>query len=82
MDSIRHIVRSSGFAVKSLVKAPPKTSGIASQLEECAVPYTLDPCRTCADPCEDGHAEWPRKFDIDRTGNMLGSVKPYGRQVG
>lgn len=29
------------------------------------------------------HEEWPTKFfDVDLTSDMLGSVKPYYRQVG
>src|ERR1700726_2559149 len=34
-----------------------------------------------ADPCQQGHEELPKKFGIDMTSDMLGSVKPYRRIV-
>ncbi|KAJ1308510.1 hypothetical protein OPQ81_004214 [Rhizoctonia solani] len=54
---------------------------LGSKLDSAGVPSTLDPCRACADPCELGHEEWPNRFDVDLSSDMLGSVKPYGRQV-
>lgn len=54
---------------------------LGSKLDSAGVPYTLDPCRGCADPCDLGHDEWPNRFDVDLSSDMLGSVKPYGRQV-
>ena len=50
-------------------------------LEEAGVPISWDPCRSCADPCDVGHLEYPRLFDIDTVSDMLGTVKPYLRQV-
>ncbi|KAG8765684.1 hypothetical protein FRC12_007360 [Ceratobasidium sp. 428] len=63
--------------------APPPLSPeeLATKLSTAGVPYTLDPCRSCADPCDLGHEEWPNRFDVDLSSDMLGSVKPYGRQV-
>ncbi|KII95795.1 hypothetical protein PLICRDRAFT_64201, partial [Plicaturopsis crispa FD-325 SS-3] len=45
------------------------------------LPLSTDPCRTCADPCDEGHDEYPKRFTIDTSSDMLGSVKPYRRQV-
>ncbi|KAI0677141.1 Sucrase/ferredoxin-like-domain-containing protein [Trametes maxima] len=52
----------------------------AAQLQAASVPVTDAPCRGCADPCDEGHDEYP-KFDVDRETEMLGSVKPYARQI-
>ncbi|CAE6462348.1 unnamed protein product [Rhizoctonia solani] len=54
---------------------------LGSKLDSAGVPFTLDACRACADPCDLGHDEWPSRFDVDLSSDMLGSVKPYGRQV-
>jgi hypothetical protein len=58
---------------------------LAKSLEEASVPITLDSCRACPNPCDDDaedyhHEEWPR-MEIDTSSDMLGSVKPYYRQV-
>ncbi|KAI0832314.1 Sucrase/ferredoxin-like-domain-containing protein [Trametes gibbosa] len=50
------------------------------QLQAADVPVTDAPCRGCADPCDEGHDEYP-KFDVDLETQMLGSVKPYARQI-
>ncbi|CDO71319.1 hypothetical protein BN946_scf184908.g76 [Trametes cinnabarina] len=52
----------------------------AAQLQAAAVPVSDAPCRGCADPCDEGHDEYP-KFDVDMESEMLGSVKPYARQI-
>ncbi|KAI0775918.1 Sucrase/ferredoxin-like-domain-containing protein [Trametes elegans] len=52
----------------------------AAQLQSANVPVTDAPCRGCADPCDEGHDEYP-KFDVDMETEMLGSVKPYARQI-
>ncbi|KAJ6470584.1 Sucraseferredoxin-like protein [Mycena vitilis] len=36
---------------------------------------------TCSDPCEDGHAEYPPRFTVDHETQMLGSVRPFRRQI-
>ncbi|RDB23227.1 Altered inheritance of mitochondria protein 32 [Hypsizygus marmoreus] len=54
---------------------------LRAQLQASAVPVTTSDCRTCSDPCEEGHENYPNRFDIDRDSQMLGSVKPYRRQV-
>ncbi|KAI0638074.1 Sucrase/ferredoxin-like-domain-containing protein [Trametes polyzona] len=50
------------------------------QLQAASVPISDAPCRGCADPCDEGHEEYP-KFDVDMETEMLGSVKPYARQI-
>ncbi|KAL1667587.1 Sucrase/ferredoxin-like-domain-containing protein [Schizophyllum commune] len=55
---------------------------ITHQLEAASVPVAADAaCRSCADPCDAGHEEYPSKFDVDMETRMLGSVKPYRRMV-
>ncbi|KAF8502485.1 Sucrase/ferredoxin-like-domain-containing protein [Gautieria morchelliformis] len=51
------------------------------QLQESNVPVSDNPCRTCADPCEFGHPDYPARFGMDVTSELLGSLKPYHRQV-
>ncbi|KAI1795131.1 Sucraseferredoxin-like protein [Ganoderma leucocontextum] len=62
-----------------------------NQLQEADIPVSDAPCRGCADPCDEGsypltlvlslgHDEYPN-FDVDHETQMLGSIKPYGRQV-
>lgn len=53
----------------------------AAVLKEGQVPVSEDPCRACADPCDEGHDEYPARFDVDMETQMLGSMKPYARQV-
>ncbi|KAJ7468008.1 Sucrase/ferredoxin-like-domain-containing protein [Mycena latifolia] len=53
---------------------------IRTQLSASAVPVSTAGCRTCSDPCEDGHAEYPR-FKVDMETQMLGSVRPFRRQI-
>jgi hypothetical protein len=78
---IKHAVQSTVLSALSLVRSPPQVEELGAKLDSAGVPYTLDPCRSCANPCDLGHEEWPRRFDIDLSSDMLGSVKPYGRQV-
>ncbi|KAF8528808.1 Sucrase/ferredoxin-like-domain-containing protein [Hysterangium stoloniferum] len=54
---------------------------ITDQLNKSHVPVSNDPCRTCANPCEFGHPDYPGRFDVDLTSEMLGSLKPYQRQI-
>ncbi|KAF7325615.1 hypothetical protein MKEN_00411200 [Mycena kentingensis (nom. inval.)] len=54
---------------------------IRAQLAAVDVPVSESPCRACADPCEDGHAEYPGRFKVDMETQMLGSVDTYRRQV-
>ncbi|KAH9977884.1 Sucrase/ferredoxin-like-domain-containing protein [Lactifluus volemus] len=54
-----------------------------SALEAAGVPVSFADCRNCPNPCSDGHEEYPQRIasTIDTTSEMLGSVKPYRRQV-
>lgn len=55
---------------------------LCSTLKASDVPVSLADCRSCSDPCDLGHHEaYPRRFDIDMDTQMLGSVKPYHRQI-
>ncbi|KAL5508216.1 hypothetical protein ACEPAH_5835 [Sanghuangporus vaninii] len=51
------------------------------ELKQAGVPVSEAICRTCADPCNEGHEEFPKRFDVDMETEMRGSVKPYRRQV-
>ncbi|EIN10287.1 hypothetical protein PUNSTDRAFT_84220 [Punctularia strigosozonata HHB-11173 SS5] len=53
---------------------------IKASLAAADVPLSEADCRKCPDPCEEDH-EWSRSFDVDRETQMLGSVKPYKRQL-
>ncbi|KAK7044963.1 Sucrase/ferredoxin-like-domain-containing protein [Favolaschia claudopus] len=54
---------------------------IRDQLSASAVPVSSADCRTCSDPCDDGHGEYPARFKVDTETQMLGTVSPYRRQV-
>ncbi|KAJ7095166.1 Sucrase/ferredoxin-like-domain-containing protein [Mycena belliarum] len=54
---------------------------IYASLTSSGVPVAVVDCRTCANPCEQGHAEYPRRFSIDMDSQMLGTVKPFRRQI-
>ncbi|KAJ7064721.1 Sucrase/ferredoxin-like-domain-containing protein [Mycena amicta] len=54
---------------------------IQAQLVGADVPVSEAPCRGCADPCEDGHPEYPDRFKVDMETQMLGSVRPFRRQI-
>ncbi|KDQ20689.1 hypothetical protein BOTBODRAFT_26706 [Botryobasidium botryosum FD-172 SS1] len=76
--------RKSDDMLKSLITAVmpthPTAEQLGARLEKCSVPVSLDPCRTCADPCDIGHAEYPKHF-LNLASDMFGSVRAYGRQV-
>ncbi|KAJ8086356.1 hypothetical protein PM082_005179 [Marasmius tenuissimus] len=56
---------------------------IARKLEDGGVPITdLDvDCRSCPDPCDEGHEPYPAKFNVDTESQMLGMLKPYHKQI-
>ncbi|KAL4242024.1 Thioredoxin-like ferredoxin [Abortiporus biennis] len=51
------------------------------QLQAVNVPISTADCRHCADPCDEGHEEFPSRFDVDRETQLFGTIKPYRRQV-
>ncbi|KAJ7634660.1 Sucrase/ferredoxin-like-domain-containing protein [Roridomyces roridus] len=57
------------------------SDNIPEQLTNAAVPISDADCRTCSNPCEDGHPEFPPRFKVDRERQLLGSVRPFRRQV-
>ncbi|KAK1228900.1 hypothetical protein PQX77_008058 [Marasmius sp. AFHP31] len=54
---------------------------ISMKLELGGVPITDADCRSCPDPCDEGHEPYPSRFDVDMETQMLGTVKPYHRQI-
>ncbi|KAJ7591315.1 Sucrase/ferredoxin-like-domain-containing protein [Mycena floridula] len=65
--------------VKALVLGTVSTEDLHAQLVASNVPVTDVDCRTCANPCDQGHEDF--RFDVDRESNMMGSVRPYRRQI-
>ncbi|KAJ7717628.1 Sucrase/ferredoxin-like-domain-containing protein [Mycena maculata] len=57
------------------------TDNIRDRLTASAVPVSTADCRVCSDPCEDGHADYPSRFTVDMETQMLGSVRPFRRQI-
>lgn len=51
------------------------------ELIAASVPVSTGDCRYCADPCDQGHDEYPKTWGVDMETQMFGSVKPYSRQV-
>ena len=81
MDSLKNLVSSSVKSLKGLVVTKLPQDQLVADLSAASIPASSDPCRTCADPCDVGHLEYPSKLFIDTISNMVGSVKPYMRQV-
>ncbi|KAF5333400.1 hypothetical protein D9611_002199 [Ephemerocybe angulata] len=55
---------------------------LCGTLRAVDVPVSSADCRSCSDPCDLGHDAYPRRgFDIDMETPMLGTVKPYQRQI-
>ncbi|KZW04094.1 hypothetical protein EXIGLDRAFT_716103 [Exidia glandulosa HHB12029] len=54
---------------------------VANELRQHSVPVADDPCRTCPDPCDEGHDEYPGRLFIENTTNFFGSIQPLRRQV-
>jgi hypothetical protein len=71
------------FAVaKRLISGGWSSKGVVPTLEEAEVPYSSNPCKDCPDPCEDdAHELYPSRFKIDQDRQLLGTVKPYHKQV-
>ncbi|KAJ7858730.1 Sucrase/ferredoxin-like-domain-containing protein [Mycena leptocephala] len=57
------------------------TDNIRTKLSASAVPVSAADCRTCSDPCEAGHGDYPTRFKVDMETQMLGSVRPFRRQI-
>jgi hypothetical protein len=66
---------------KLLISKPMSHEKLVDQLQTGGVPVSLDSCRYCSDPCEDGHDDYPNKFDVDTESQLIGTVKPYNLQV-
>ncbi|KAJ7117385.1 Sucrase/ferredoxin-like-domain-containing protein [Mycena crocata] len=54
---------------------------IYATLSASGIPVASADCRTCPNPCDEGHSEYPRRFYVDTESTMLGSVKPFRRQI-
>ncbi|KAF7301470.1 hypothetical protein MIND_00712400 [Mycena indigotica] len=54
---------------------------IHTSLSASGIPITTVDCRSCSNPCEEGHSEYPRRFTIDYDSTLLGSMKPFRRQI-
>jgi len=67
--------------LSALVMGHDEQDPLCNQLRASEVPVSGADCRTCSDPCDLGHEAYPSRFDIDMDTQMLGSVKPYHRQI-
>ncbi|KAG2151993.1 Sucrase/ferredoxin-like-domain-containing protein [Suillus cothurnatus] len=67
--------------LKAFVFGSPDGTNVYQNLENADVPVTTAECRSCADPCDQDHDDFSSKLNIDMDSDMLGSVKPYRRQV-
>ncbi|KAG2013927.1 hypothetical protein CC2G_010789 [Coprinopsis cinerea AmutBmut pab1-1] len=68
--------------LSSLVFGFEETDPLCGTLRAVDVPVSSADCRSCSDPCDLGHHDaYPRRFDIDMDTQMLGTVKPYHRQI-
>ncbi|KAJ4472257.1 Sucrase/ferredoxin-like-domain-containing protein [Lentinula aciculospora] len=74
MFTLRHL-KNSIFGAGLTLEA------LQAQLDAVAVPFTDVDCRTCPNPCDEGHQSYPNKFSVDMESTMFGSVKPYHRQI-
>ncbi|KAF9076404.1 Sucrase/ferredoxin-like-domain-containing protein [Rhodocollybia butyracea] len=66
---------------KSLLGPSFSLKQLQAQLDSVSIPFTEADCRSCPDPCDKGHESYPNRFGVDMESVMLGSVKPYGRQI-
>ncbi|EJD53719.1 hypothetical protein AURDEDRAFT_80293 [Auricularia subglabra TFB-10046 SS5] len=67
--------------LKSWVFGDNSTDSITRQLRELDVPVSNDACRTCSEPCDEGHAEYSGRLYVDTYGKLLGTIEPTRRQV-
>ncbi|EIW82256.1 hypothetical protein CONPUDRAFT_103206 [Coniophora puteana RWD-64-598 SS2] len=61
-------------------RVPGDAQQVFENLQAASIPVTSADCRNCADPCED-HDDFSKRIDVNMDSDMLGSVKPYRRQV-
>ncbi|KAF5393817.1 hypothetical protein D9757_000225 [Collybiopsis confluens] len=47
---------------------------LETQLDNVSVPYSEVDCRTCPNPCDEGHESYPNKFNVDMDSVMFGSI--------
>ncbi|KAG0664055.1 hypothetical protein C6P46_001916 [Rhodotorula mucilaginosa] len=63
--------------------APPQA--LVEALRRANVPLEAyaDACAACDEPCDDDHDDlaYPSGFEVDLESQMLGELKPYGRQI-
>ncbi|KAF8633675.1 hypothetical protein AX15_001286 [Amanita polypyramis BW_CC] len=67
--------------LQEIFNKPADEVTLDDKLTACDVPITSTNCRSCSNPCDQGHDEYPSRFDVDTTSQMLGTVKPYRRQI-
>ncbi|KAJ6516126.1 Sucrase/ferredoxin-like-domain-containing protein [Mycena sanguinolenta] len=60
---------------------PSSDNKLYTTLAASGIPVAAVDCRTCSNPCDQGHAEYPRRLSIDMESTMLGTVKPFRRQI-
>ncbi|KAG8829543.1 hypothetical protein FRC17_006427, partial [Serendipita sp. 399] len=81
MEGFAGLLNSRVIALKHLLLTKTPQDVLVANLKAASIPVSSDPCRTCADPCDVGHLEYPPRFGVDDAGDMLGSVDSYMRHV-
>ncbi|KAF8559050.1 hypothetical protein OG21DRAFT_1474462 [Imleria badia] len=60
---------------------PPDAQKVYDDLQAADVPVSNAICRSCPNPCDQDHDDYSDRISVDMDSDMLGSVKPYRRQV-
>jgi len=60
---------------------PPDAQKVYEDLRAANVPVSDGVCQLCPNPCDQDHDDYSGRISVDMEEDMLGSVKPYRRQV-
>ncbi|KAH7887956.1 Sucrase/ferredoxin-like-domain-containing protein [Phlebopus sp. FC_14] len=60
---------------------PEDPQKVFDDLKAADVPVAEADCRACPHPCDRDHDDFTTRINVDMDSDMLGSVKPYRRQV-
>ncbi|KAH7930291.1 hypothetical protein BV22DRAFT_1116279 [Leucogyrophana mollusca] len=67
--------------LKALIRGTHPAQQVADSLKSASVPVSEADCRSCANPCDQDHDDFSSKMTVDMDSDMLGTVKPYRRQI-
>ncbi|KAL4081924.1 Sucrase/ferredoxin-like-domain-containing protein [Scleroderma yunnanense] len=66
---------------RSTPRPTQQADDVYEELRSAHVPVTDVDCRSCPDPCDQDHDDYTNRISVDMDTELLGSVKPYRRQV-